>query len=144
MGIEELRDFVGEWELQVGLPGADNVRGHVVFEAVGAILVERTSIPVPEAPDSVCVIVARADAGFVQHYFDSRGVARLYAMTFDGSTWTLERTTADFSPLEFLQRYVGSFSDDRATIDGEWQTSEDGREWRRDFRLTYRRVQTRG
>lgn len=144
MGIEELRDFVGEWELEVGLPGAEDVRGHVVFEAVGDILVERTSIPVPEAPDSVCVIVARTDAGFVQHYFDSRGVARLYDMTFDGSTWTLERTKVDFSPLDFHQRYVGSFSDDRATIDGEWQTSDDGREWRRDFQLTYLRVQSRG
>jgi hypothetical protein len=140
MGIEELRDFVGEWRLEVGLPGAEDVRGHVVFEAMGDVLVERTSIPVPEAPDSVCAVVAETGGGYVQHYFDSRGVVRLYAMTFDGTTWMLERTEADFSPLDFCQRYVGTFRDDRDTIDGEWQTSEDGREWRRDFQLTYRRV----
>jgi hypothetical protein len=140
MGIEELSDFVGAWELEVGLPGAEDLRTLVVFEAIGDILVQRTSVPVPEAPDSVCVVVAAPDGNYVQHYFDSRGVARLYAMTFDGSTWILERTEADFSPLEFYQRYVGTFHDDRDTIDGEWQTSDDGREWRRDFQLTYRRV----
>jgi hypothetical protein len=144
MGIEELRDFVGKWELEVGLPGADDVRVLSVFEAIGEILVQRTSVPVPEAPDSVCVVVAGPDGGYVQHYFDSRGVARLFAMTFDGSTWTLERTKPDFSPLEFHQRYIGSFSEDQATIDGEWQVSDDGREWRRDFRLTHRRVPTGG
>ena len=139
MGIEALRDFVGEWELEVGLPGAEGLRGRVVFEFLGEVLVQRTYVPVPEAPDSVSVIVAGPE-GYVQHYFDSRGVARLYAMTFDGTAWTLERTKADFSPLNFCQRYVGSFSDDRRMLDGEWQTSDDGREWRRDFRLTYRRA----
>jgi hypothetical protein len=62
-------------------------------------------------------------------------------MTFDRFTWTLERAKSDFSPLDFHQRYVGRFSDDRAEIDGKWQTSKDGREWQRDFRLTYRRAE---
>jgi hypothetical protein len=35
---------------------------------------------------------------------------------------------------------VGSISDDGATIDGEWQNSGDGRQWTRDFRLTYTRI----
>ncbi len=45
-------------------------------------------------------------------------------MTFDGHTWTLERTKPDFSPLDFHQRFVGSISDDGTTIDGEWRTSQ--------------------
>jgi hypothetical protein len=142
MGIEELRDFVGEWELEVGPPGGDGLRGHVVFEALGAVLVQRTSVLVPGVPDSVCIVVTGADGSYVQHYFDSRGVARLYAMTFDGSVWTLERSTPDFSPLDFHQRYIGRFNDDRSTLDGEWQVSDDGHQWRRDFPLTYRRVRT--
>jgi hypothetical protein len=64
MGIEQLRDFVGEWELEVGLPGAGGLRGRVVFEALGDVLVRRTYMPVPEAPDSVCAVVA-TEAGFV-------------------------------------------------------------------------------
>jgi hypothetical protein len=61
-------------------------------------------------------------------------------MTFDGRTWTLERIEPDFTPLAFCQRYTGAFSDDGTTIDGEWQSSPDGREWSRDFGLTYERV----
>jgi hypothetical protein len=138
MGLGSVGDLAGEWELTVD--AAEDVRGHVVFEAMGEILVQRTTVPVPEAPDSCCLVVAGADGGLVQHYFDSRGTARLYAMTFDGRTWTLERLKADFAPLEFCQRFVGHVSDDGATIDGEWQTSDDGQQWRRDFGLKYTRI----
>lgn len=141
MGIGALRDLVGEWQLAVDLPGAEDVRGRVVFEAIGELLVQRTTVPVPEAPDSCCVVVAGKDGGFVQHYFDSRGVARLYAMTFGGRSWTLERTAPDFSPLDFHQRFVASISGDGSVIDGEWQVSDDGQQWRRDFGLTYTRVE---
>jgi hypothetical protein len=139
MGIEALGDFLGEWELEVGLPGTEDTRRRVVFEALGDVIVQRTFVPIPEAADTVCIIVGGSDARYVQHYFDSRGVVRLYEMIFDGSTWTLERTKADFSPLDLCPRYVGTFSD-RETIDSEWQTSDDGREWQRDFQLTYRRM----
>jgi hypothetical protein len=139
VAIEDLTAFVGQWELAVDLPGAQDVRGHVTFERVGEMLVQRTVIPVPEAPDSCCVIVAR-DRTYTQHYFDSRGVARLYEMTFDGRTWALVRTKPDFTPLAFSQRFIGTFSDDQATITGEWQMSETAGEWARDFGLTYHRV----
>ena len=139
MGIGPLRDLVGEWQLGVDLPGAEDVRGHVLFEAMGEVLVQRTTVPAPEAPDSCCVVTGD-DGRYLQHYFDSRGVARLYAMTFDGRTWTLERSKADFSPLEFHQRFVGSIGDDGATINGEWQSSNDGQQWTRDFGLTYTRI----
>ena len=139
MAVEELGAFVGDWELSVDLPGAEETRGHVVFDRMGETLVQRTFVPVPEAPDSCCVIMYRAGA-FTQHYFDSRGVARVYAMTFDGRTWILERTKPDLSPLDFAQRYIGILSDDLTTISGEWQTSDDGQEWHRDFGMTYRRL----
>jgi hypothetical protein len=145
MANADLEPFVGHWELEVDLPGAHEVRGDVVFEMVGDIMVQRTSVPVTEAPDSCCVVVGQDDGSHVQHYFDARGVARLYGMTFDGRTWILERTKPDFSPLEFHQRYIGTFADDLTAINGEWQSSTDGREWSRDFGLTYRRVgETRG
>jgi len=144
MGIGPLRDLLGEWQLAVDLPGAEDVRGHVLFEMMGEVLVQRTTVPVPQAPDSVCVVVTAGDGTYVQHYFDSRGVARLYDMAFDGRTWTLERTKPDFSALEFDQRFVGSLSDDGATIAGEWQSSNDGEQWTRDFGLTYTRIRATG
>jgi hypothetical protein len=77
---------------------------------------------------------------YVQHYFDSRGVARTYAMTFNDGVWDLLRDAADFSPLDFSQRFSGTFSADGRTIEGEWQTSPDGSAWERDFGLTYRKI----
>ena len=71
---------------------------------------------------------------------DSRGVARLYAMTFDGRRWTLHRGAADFTPLDFHQRWEASVSDDGATIAGQWESSPDGEAWTRDFALTYHRL----
>jgi hypothetical protein len=139
MGIESLGVLTGEWELVVDLRGAEGVRGHVLFETMGDVLLQRTTLPIPDAPDSCCVVVPASDGGYVQHYFDSRGVARLYAMTFDGRTWTLERSTPDFSPLDIQQRFVGSISETGTTIDGQWQSSADGRTWTRDFGLTYRK-----
>src|ERR1700683_5404001 len=125
MGIGALRDLAGEWELAVDLPGASDVRGRVVFETMGEVFVQRTTVPVPEVPDSCCAVVTGEDGGTAQQYFDSRGTARLYAMTFDGRTWTQERTKPDFSPLDFCQRFTGTISDDGATIKGEWQNSRD-------------------
>jgi hypothetical protein len=106
---------------------------------MGQVLVQRTSVPLPEAPDSCCVVVVQ-EAKFTQHYFDSRGTARLHAMTFDGSSWTLERTRPDFTPLDFQQRFLGTFSNDVQAITAEWQSSAEGVEWNRDFGLTYRRI----
>jgi hypothetical protein len=139
MTVEALNTFVGHWDLTVDLPGAEDVVGDVEFEFMGGVLIQRTSVPAPEAPDSCCVVVEQGGA-LVQHYFDSRGVARIYQMTFDGRTWTLERTQEDFTPLDFRQRYIGTFSDDLATITGEWQSgAAGGGDWTRDFGLTYRR-----
>jgi hypothetical protein len=141
MSSDGVQRFIGEWELSADFPGAEDLRGRVVFEWLygGPLLLERSEAPDP-APDSVAVIGPSADGTYLQHYFDSRGVVRLYAMTFDGETWTLTRTTPDFSPLDFHQRYVGRFSADGTTIDGAWETSDDGANWHRDFGLTYRRM----
>ena len=108
----------------------------------GRFLVQRTEISIPEAPNSLSVIGAdpRGDA-YAQHYFDSRGVVRVYAMTFEDGVWTLVRESPDFSDLSFWQRYQGTFSADGATIDGHWEMSHDeGATWEKDFDLVYRRV----
>ena len=86
-------------------------------------------------------MIAPADGGgYTQHYFDSRGVVRLYAMEFAGGIWKLERTEPDFSPLDFQQRYIGAFSDDGDRIDGRWEIKEPGADWRLDFELNYARI----
>lgn len=140
--LERLDAFVGEWSVEV--PFAPGVNGRAVFEWVlgGQFLLERSEVPdVPEAPDGISIIgVDRDGAAYTQHYFDSRGVVRLYAMTFRDGEWTLLRDAPDFTPLEFRQRFTGEFSADGRTISGRWETSQDGSAWELDFDLTYRKL----
>jgi hypothetical protein len=138
--------LVGEWTVhpdppaEWGVTDPDSLSGAVVYEWAlgGAYLLGRSTAPDP-VPDSLTVIAADGE-GYLQHYYDSRGVARLYRMTLGDGVWTLQRTGADFSPLHFAQRFVGTFSPDGRTIDGRWEMSKDGGEhWELDFALTYRR-----
>jgi hypothetical protein len=141
--MARLRPFVGRWRLETSLGPPGAVRAESVFEWAldGAFLVERSEVDLPEAPNGLCVIAADPDGdGYTEHYFDSRGVVRLYAMTFDGRSWTLTREKPDFTSLEFAQRYVGRFSDDGARIDGRWEIKHPGQDWQTDFDLHYARV----
>lgn len=61
-------------------------------------------------------------------------------MTFNAGVWTLLRDRRDDSPLDFAQRFTGTFADDGDTIRGRWEKSGDGANWQLDFELTYRRV----
>jgi len=136
--------FIGEWTMLVTFPGAPPVEGgRVVFEWMTGeqFLIQRWEVPVPEAPDGLAVIGFDAGRGaFLQHYFDSRGIARVYVMSLEDEVWTLRREAPDFSPLDFAQRYTGTFSDDGTKIIGRWEIAHDGATWEHDFDLTYVRV----
>ena len=142
-----LEPFVGTWLIEapafpIAPEFADEARTTFEWTLGGAFLLQRSSIPVPEAPDGLSVIGPdEAGDGYTQHYFDSRGIARLYAMTLDGADWTLERHAPDFSPLPFHQRWLGAFSADADAIHGRFETSPDGHDWELDFELAYRRVE---
>ena len=139
-----LERLIGEWTMHVAFPGAPPVAGgRVVFEWMTGeqFLIERWEVPVPEAPDGLAIIGFDEGRGtFLQHYFDSRGIARVYAMSLEDGVWTLWRDAPDFSPLAFAQRYTGTFSDDGTTIVGRWEIAHDGSTWEHDFDLTYVRV----
>ena len=61
-------------------------------------------------------------------------------MSFENSVWTLWRGRADFSPLDFAQRYTGALSDAGKTIAGAWEICHDGDTWEHDFDLSYTRA----
>jgi hypothetical protein len=144
-----LEPLIGEWSVAMVMPGQEvpaeppDLGARAGFEWMGdkGFVVERWSVPVPEAPDGLAVIGWDAGRGtFLQHYFDERSVARVYAMTLADSVWTLERTTPDFDPLEFAQRFTGTLSADGNRIDGTWEIAHDGETWEKDFDLVYSRV----
>ena len=150
--LARLDVFVGEWATEVRFPpghparpdGADKrspARCRFEWTLDRQFLLQRTEVPIREAPDSLSIIgVDRPTGGYLQHYYDSRGVARLYAMTFTDDVWTLTRESPDFTPLDFRQRFVGTLSQDRDTITGAWELDQDGTGWRHDFAMIYRRV----
>lgn len=146
--MKRLEPLVGEWEVEAVFPSRpDEVMsgGRSVFEWLrGAqLLIERSEAPDP-FPEGISIVAFDRDKdAYTQHYFDSRGVIRLYAMTFNDGVWTLLRTSPDFSPLNFSQRFSGRLTDDGETIRGTWETSDDGSHWKLDFDLTYRRVKAK-
>ena len=100
-------------------------------------MIERWAIEMPEAPDGIAVIGSGEEPEQLrQHYFDSRGVHRIYEMTMEDGVWRLWRDAPD----PFPQRFTGTFSDDDRTIAGLWEKGQDASGWETDFDLTYRRV----
>jgi hypothetical protein len=144
-----LEPLIGEWSLALVMPGEDrpdplpDIGARVTFEWMGqqAFLIERWTIPIPEAPDGLAIIGwDEGRSTFLQHYFDTRGVARVYEMSFEGGVWKLERSKPDFSPFEFSQRFTGTLTDDGRRIEGIWEIAHDHATWEKDFDLTYTRV----
>jgi hypothetical protein len=155
--LQDLDVLVGEWAMEALFPDAppSGPAGRTVFEWMtgGQLLVQRWEVAVPEAPDGIAIIAGRGEGaggvgpaseaageGYLQHYFDSRGVVRVYEMTLSDGVWELLRVKPDFSPLDFCQRFTGRFSDDGVTIDGRWEKSGDGAAWEPDFDLRYTRI----
>lgn len=68
------------------------------------------------------------------HYFDSRGVFRVYEVGVDSKSWRYFRDSPGFS-----QRFTGTFSDDGNTIVGLCELNRDGAHWKDDLRITYRK-----
>jgi len=142
---ERLEPLIGEWSLAMVLPGQEvpdelpDVGARVTYEwmAGKAFVVERSAVPIPEAPDGLAVIGWDEGRGtFLQHYFDDRSVARVYEMTVEDGVWRLERLRPDFSPFEFSQRFTA----DGARIDGTWEIAHDHTTWEKDFDLIYSRI----
>jgi hypothetical protein len=101
-------------------------------------LIQRWHVDLPEAPDGIAIIGA-SDGGpepLRQHYFDSRGVERIYEMSFDGREWRMWRD----EPNPFPQRFIGTLDDEGTTITGRWEKREDGADWDTDFALVYRKA----
>jgi hypothetical protein len=139
--LERLDVLVGEWTMDAAPPGGPSWpgEGRVTFEWLEGrtFLIERWRVDLPEAPDGIAIIgEGEEPETFRQHYFDSRGVHRIYEMTLDDGVWKLWRD----SPNPFPQRFSGTFDEAGRTITGRWEKAPDGSTWETDFDLTYRKV----
>ena len=108
-------------------------------------LTQRARNDQPDFPDSLSVIGEtahdRVGGGgddtvpkLRMHYYDSRGVFRVYDASVDDATWRLWRDAPGFS-----QRFTGRMTDGGDTIVGQWQLCRDDVHWADDLQITYRR-----
>ena len=141
--LDQLAPLIGEWNIEITSMSFDPdpsavVRGHSSFAWLqgGAFLIQHSEIPDSDFPTSTSVMGPDDEAGtYAMLYSDSRGVSRIYRMTFSGGIWTLWREFPGFS-----QRFHGTVSEDGKTITAYWEKSSDGSNWERDFDLTYTKV----
>lgn len=141
--LDRLDVLVGQWEMaatfQAGFFGPESpeitAHGRARFQWLEGrrFLIQRFVNEHPAVPSGIAIIgTSEKRNSFAQHYYDSRGVARVYRVTLEGREWRLWREAPGF-----WQRYTGAISDDGTTITGAWEASADGREWRHDFDLTH-------
>jgi hypothetical protein len=140
--LKKLEPLLGDWTVEAGPPGGEpwpgGGRSTFGWHPSGAHLIQRTTIELPEAPDSLSVMGCDAANGtYFQLYSDERGVCRVYEMDIGDGEWKLWRTGPPFD-----QRFIASISEDGNTIAGRWEKSEDGRSYTTDFDLVYRRTVT--
>ena len=143
-GMDQL---IGEWDAagEMDFDGRKiTVTGHTTIEPLGEFVVLRATVQPREFPDSVSIIGGGEEGEPApMHYFDERGVHRLYLSSVDEGRWTILRGDESWreSPGH-NQRYVGEISPDGSKITGAWERGlgEAGDRWEVDFTLDYERV----
>ncbi|GHG91547.1 hypothetical protein [Streptomyces lanatus] len=144
--LRRLDPFIGTWEMWA--VGRTVGPFHTEFSWLegGAFLAQHTdlgpdaSLPGdwgPNAPFPTVALIGYDDttAEYTVLYADGRAVSRVYRATMTDRTWHQWRAAPAFH-----QRLTATFSPDGNTVEGRWEQSPDGEEWRTDFDLTYVRT----
>ena len=130
--------LVGEWSIEATHPALPDtaISGRATFEWLEdqRFLVQRTHYDHPEMPDAVAVS-GIVDGTPAMHYFDVRGVHRVFGVDIAGDTWRYWNDTPGFA-----QRFTGRLQDGDGVIDGRAELSRDGATWALDLAITYRRI----
>ena len=137
--LAKLEGLAGDWDLTMTdawfLESPDiKVHGEATIEWIGDAFLHLLSI-LGEEHSTWDWVIGRSDPNeqLTMLYHDERGVCRVFRMTFEDGSWTLEREDPDFH-----QRFIATVMPDR--IDGRWEASEDaGQTWRKDFDLIFER-----
>jgi len=156
--FKPLDRLVGTWTTEATHPAAPGVvvRGTVVVEWLEGerFLIHRARTDHPDFPDSISITglmdqdrmdgasgnapgaatAAGGESRLRMHYFDSRGVFRVYEASMDDASWRFWRDAPGFA-----QRFTGTLADGGDTIVGRSQLCRDGVHWHDDLAITYRR-----
>jgi hypothetical protein len=142
------RRLVGDWTSEATHPQMPGVviAGSSTFEWLDGerFLIFRSHYEHPDIPDAVSII-GDTD-GFHMHYFDSRGVYRLYELTILNDGWAIalgrQSPTGSFvSPdAPFSQRITYGFEHADQRMSGKGHLSHDDVNWDDDLEIIYRRT----
>jgi len=144
--LEQLAVLDGRWKIEAmhqAFPGTV-IRGEAVFETVrsGVLMTWHSHYDHPDIPDAVTILsgdetgdLRNPGGGCAMHYYDERGVTRLFSLDAEPGVWRYWRNAPGFS-----QRFTGRFSLDGTTIQGVVELCRDGSTWEQDLAITYRRT----
>ncbi len=110
---------------------AEPVTGHQQYDRVlgGAFVLQHWTYDHPDFPDAQVMLSATQ-----AHYFDVRGVIRIFDLEIDDTGWSMIHLDSHFA-----QRFSTRFQGPDA-MEGTGEASEDaGITWRPDFSISYRR-----
>jgi hypothetical protein len=146
--MKEFEPLIGEWHGEGDFPVEPPMKlsAEAKIERLGEFIVFSSKGEPEDVPDSISII-GGAPEGEPQpmHYFDSRGVKRLYLTAVERSTWKVWRAPGeDWNGTDgpgFNQRFIGEISADGKAIEGRWERGmgDAGDEWELDFPMTYSR-----
>jgi hypothetical protein len=144
--MKEFEPLIGRWHGEGVFPADPpmKITAEAKIERMGEFIIFSSVAEPAAVPDSLSIIGGAPD-GEPQpmHYFDSRGVQRLYVTALEGSTWKIWRAPGeDWNGPHgpgFNQRFIGEISADATTIEGRWErgTGDAGDAWEIDFPITY-------
>jgi hypothetical protein len=136
--FEGWQRLVGTWATEAAHPMLPNtvVSGEATFEWLEdqRFLIQRSRYDHPDIPDAIAV-TGIIDGKPTMHYFDPRGVHRVFTVELTADSWRFWNDAPGFS-----LRVTHTFSNDHKTINGRAELSvDDGTSWEPDLAITYRR-----
>jgi hypothetical protein len=141
------RRLVGDWRTEATHPQiAGTVTGSSTFEWLDGerFVIFRSHHEHPDIPDGLSIL--GDTEGFRMHYFDSRGVYRLYELTIVDDGWAIamgrQAPTGSFASghAPFSQRLRFTFEQQDQRMSCKSQLSDDDVNWDDDLEVTYRRT----
>jgi hypothetical protein len=141
--LARLDVLIGRWRVQPKVSGVGDAWAEFSWQDNSVLrqISDIDSLPptTPEswrdnAPFPITAVIGLDETTeeFTILYADTRGVHRVYRITFVDDVWNIWRNVPSFN-----QRFIGTLSADRGTIEGRWETSSDGLTWSLNFELTY-------
>lgn len=135
-GLEQLSVLLGEWTGSSKAFSEGHARMSVALTEDGRYVridSKEDDKRFPEGTQLIGGDDARDECTVL--YYDERGVRRVYNTSVEGGVWRVWREAPGFN-----QRYIGRISEDGRSIAGQWEFSEDGKDWKVDFDLNYEKI----